>query len=135
MAVAFAASSLWLERPLAGRTIEAVVVIGLAAALAAAIALLADRRLRRRAATARFAAAFILLLGGTSGLSAAIVGAQMAFAFHPLGEVPLHIAILIVALMGATALYYFLAIAAWLLMPLGLPLTLVISLLIARTRH
>jgi hypothetical protein len=57
---------------------------------------------------------------------------QVVLTYHRLSEIPIKIAILILGISGAGALYNVLAIAAPLILPLGLPLVLVFAALLAR---
>lgn len=133
MALCFAAGWLFLGRAFTGRTLTACFYVAVASTLAAAAALVAARILARRHWSARFAAAVILLVVGVGGLTPIFMAMQMAWAFHDLSELPLHIFVLVLALMGAAALYNFLAIAGLLILPLGLPAIALFAVLIART--
>ena len=134
MAASYLAGWLALGRALTERSATAAGWIGLAAAISCAAACFACRALRRAPWTARFAAAFVLLVCGTAAWSAVFFAVTTAFAHHPLGELPLRIVLLILAILGAGSLYGFLSIAAWLMLPLGLPFILVAAALAARAR-
>ena len=58
---------------------------------------------------------------------------QLVLTHHRLSEIPLRIALIILAVSSASALYNVLAIAAPLIMPLGLPLIALFAWLIARS--
>jgi hypothetical protein len=132
IALAFALSWGVLQRGLDGRTLLATAYFGLAGTLAALAALVAGFLLRTRAASARFAAALVLLLLGTAGFAGVFLTLQLVLTFHRLNEVPLKIALLILGISGAGALYNVLAIAAPLILPLGLPAVVLFAILIAR---
>ena len=131
MALAFAAGWIGLGRDFSARTLSAALTIAVAAALAAALALTAARLLAQKPWSARFAAALILLVAGSGGLASLFIGIETAWATHPLTELPLHIALLILLIISTGALYGFLALAAPLILPLGLPLIAAFAALIA----
>jgi hypothetical protein len=131
MALAFAAGWIGLGRDFSARTLSAALSIAVAAALAAALALIAARLLARKPWSARFAAALILLVAGSGGLASLFIGIETAWATHPMAELPLHIVLLILLIVSTGALYGFLAIAAPLILPLGLPLIAAFAVLMA----
>jgi hypothetical protein len=132
MALAFAAGWIGLGRDFSARTLSAALTIAVAAALAAVLALIAARLLARKPWSARFAAALILLVAGSGGLASLFIGVETAWATHPMAELPLHIVLLILLIVSTGALYGFLAIAAPLILPLGLPLIAAFAVLMAR---
>ena len=132
MAAAFAAGWAWLGRDFTARTLTATLYIAVAAATAAATAALSARLLRGRPWSARIAAALILLIAGTAALASLFLAVETAWATHPMAELPVEIALLILAIIGAGALYGFLAIAGPLILPLGVPLVALSAFLIAR---
>jgi hypothetical protein len=132
MAAVFAATWVWLGRDFTARTFTATLYIAVAAAIASATAALAARLLRRSPWSARIAAVLILLISGTAALASLFLAVETAWATHPMSELPMGIALLILAIIGAGALYGFLAIAGPLILPLGLPLVAVSAWLIAR---
>jgi hypothetical protein len=131
IALIYLAGWVALDRVVTARAAAAAVVIGGAAALAAALALFAAFLLRRGPWTARFAASLIVLLAGTGGFATVTAGAYLAWVQHALLEIPVQIALLILALQIAAALYGFLALAAPLILPLGLPLAVLVALVAA----
>ena len=133
MALSFAAGWLVLARTVTAHTATALLAIGVAGALAAGAALVAARMLRRRPWSARFAAAFLVLTVGTCGLASFFIAARIAWLSHPLPDLPLHIVLVILAITGIGALYGFLAIAGFLILPLGLPLIVLFATILART--
>lgn len=132
MAMSFIAGWLALDRAFTGRVLTAAIYIGVAGMLSAAAALATGFILRRKPWSARFAAALLLLTAGTGGLAALQAGVRTAWIQHALPELPIEIALLILAINIAAALYGFLAIAAPLILPLGLPLIVMSAFLIAR---
>jgi hypothetical protein len=131
MAMAFAAGWIGLGRDFTARAFSAALTIAVAAALAALLALIAARLLAQKPWSARYAAALILLVAGSGGLASLFIGMEMAWATHPMTELPLHIAFLVLLIISTGALYGFLAIAAPLILPLGLPLIAAFAALIA----
>jgi hypothetical protein len=121
-----------LGRAVTDRTLAACAYLAVAGAIAAGVAMIAAHLLRRRPWSARFAAALVVLTAGTVGLAASFIGAQLAWGFHDLTELPVHIVLLILAIQAASALYGFLAIAGHIILPLGVPLTAAFALFIAR---
>ena len=135
MSVAFASGWLALGRDFTPRTLAATLYIAVAAAIASATAALAARLLARRPWSARLAAALVVLIVGTALLASLFLAVETAWATHPMGELPIRVSFLVVLIIGAGALYGFLAIAAPLMLPLGLPLVALSALLIARRPH
>ncbi len=133
MALAFALGWVALERDVSTGTLTAMLFIAVAGGLSASAALVIVRRIASRPWSARLAAVLLLLILGTGGLASLAMAVQTAWVSHDLTAVPLHIAFLIVAFVGAGAAYGFLAIAALLMLPVGLPLLAAVSLAIART--
>lgn len=123
----------WLAcgRAFTPRVATAVAHLGLAATLSAGAALLAARVLASHPWSARIAAVLLCLLAGTGGLASLFMTLQSVIVFHDLGEVPLAMALYVLGISGASALYNVLSIAAPLILPLGLPLTVVFAVLIA----
>jgi hypothetical protein len=134
MAASFMAGWLALDRPLTSSAAKAAGFIGLAAALAAGGALLTVAWLRRRPWSARFAAALAILTGGTVAGASLLIAVERILVSHPLGEAPLEIVLLVVAIVAAGSLYAFLSIAAYLMLPLGLPIIFATALLVAGPR-
>jgi hypothetical protein len=132
IALAFALPWVLLQRGFDGRALLATGYFGVAGTLAALAALVVAFLLNSRPASARFAAAFVVLLLGTAGFTSIFLMFQLVLTFHRLSEIPLKIAILILGISGAGALYNVLAIAAPLILPLGLPATILFAVLIAR---
>jgi len=58
---------------------------------------------------------------------------QLVLSHHRLSEIPIRISLIILAVSGAGALYNVLAIAAPVIMPLGLPLIALFAWLIAKS--
>jgi hypothetical protein len=132
MALVYAASWIGLDRDFTARTLTATLYIGMASALAGAMALLAVRVLAQKPWSARFAASLILLIGATAAGASLFIGIEVAWATHPMRELPLRIVMTILLIIGASALYGFLALAGPLLLPLGLPLVAIVAWLMAR---
>ncbi len=105
---------------------------GLAAALSAGVTIFANRLLARRPWSARFAAALFLLLLGTAGLSTFFMTLEDTLTSHQRYRFTILFKLWIFAVSGVGELYNVLAIAARLLLPLGLPLTVLFAILIAR---
>ena len=85
---------------------------------------------KRRGST-RFAAALLLLAAVPPLVLSLVMGVQTLSTFHDLSEIPPHIAMLIIAILGAGALYGLLSTALREMVPLALPLMLVFAWLIA----
>jgi hypothetical protein len=134
MAASYLAGWLALGRALSVQSVTAAAFIGLASVLSCGAAAIIAPRVGRRAWSARFAAALIVLICGTAAGSAVFLALATALAQHPLSELPLRIVLLVLAILSAASLYGFLSIAAWLILPLGLPLIVVAALVIARQR-
>jgi len=84
-----------LDRAFTARTLLALGFIAAAGALSAAAALVATHLLASRPWTARFAAALFCLTAGAVGLTSLFLAIEVAWASHPLAELPLHIVLLI----------------------------------------
>jgi hypothetical protein len=136
LAMASSFAALWLGLGRAGTTEMALasLVIAIASAVSCGLALLAGRLLRRRPWSARFAAALILLITGTAALTSASIGAHLAWTTHPLPELSPKLVLVILAASSVAALYGFLSIPAFLILPLGLPLILATAAWIAQRR-
>ena len=131
--LSFALSSILIGRAFSPRAIVATGFFALAGFLAGASALTASRLLAKKPLSARFAAALICLLAGTAALASVFFMLQLVLSHHRLSEIPIRISLIILAVSGAGALYNVLAIAAPVIMPLGLPLIALFAWLIAKS--
>lgn len=95
-------------------------------------ALAAAWLLRKRPWSARFAAALLALLAGTPVVTTLLIAVTSLLSHHRVTEIPIRFTLLILATASALALYNILTIAARLMLPVGLPLTVLLALLIAR---
>ena len=131
MALAFTMAWIALGRVVTPRALAAGLTIAVASGASAAVALLAARLLARRGWSARFAAASLMLISGTAVLTAGLIGAHTAWTTHPLLELSPKLVLIIVALSSVGSLYSFLAIAGFLILPLGVPLIFLAAALVA----
>ena len=134
MAVAFAAAWLATGRTVTEEAVAASLVIAVASAVSCGAAFLAGHLLRRRPWSARFSAALVMLITGTAALSSGAVGAHLAWTTHPLLELSPKLVLIILVLSSVGALYGFLTIPAYLLLPLGVPLMIATAAWIAGRR-
>jgi hypothetical protein len=134
MAASFAALWLAVGRAATAEMVMASLVIATASLVSCVVALFAGCLLRRRPWSARFAAALILLITGTAALTSAAIGAHLAWTTHPLPELSPKLVLVILAASSVAALYGFLTIPAYLILPLGLPLILATAAWIAQRR-
>jgi hypothetical protein len=132
MASSFGAGWLLFDRAFTGRSLAAAVHIGIAAAIAAALTLQAFYLLRPRRWPTRFAMGIVLLSAGTCAVASLTMGVWTAWARHPLTELPLADAALVVLINVAAALYTLLTVAAPVILPAGLPLIVLFAALLAR---
>jgi hypothetical protein len=123
-----------LGRAVADRQAMAAVFVGIAGFISCIAAELAVRRLRRPGRAAQFAAAIVALTVGTISGASFLLGIERAWASHPLLELPPKIVFMILTIVGAGSLYTFMSIAAWLILPLGLPIIVLTAFLLARPR-
>jgi CBS domain containing-hemolysin-like protein len=130
MAAALALPWMSLGRAATPRLAAAVLLFGICGAAAALATSALMRRMARSPFTARYAAALVALLLGTAGLMCSVmtVGAAGEHLFE--GLPPKTIG-LIFAYTVAASLYNFLAVAGWLLLPLGLPVIVIFAGLLA----
>lgn len=130
MATALALPWLSLGRAVTPRLAVAVLLFGFCAAAAALAASALVRWMPRSPYSARFAAAVVTLLLGTAGLMCAVMTVETAseHLFEGLSAKTLG---LILAYTGAASLYNFLAVAGWVLLPLGLPVIVAFAGLLA----
>ena len=132
MMMAFAATWLLLDRAITGKVLLAMAFLALAAFIAALAAETVVALLGRRPSTARFAAAILILIVGTVGLMSALLMAQSVLASYDLAVVPAAMALQILMISGAAALYNFLTLAGLVILPFSLPIIVVFAWLIAR---
>ncbi len=132
IALSFTLGWLALDRAFTPRTMTAAAYFALAGTLSAGAALVAMRLLARRPWSARMAAALVCLVAGTAGLASVFMMLELVLTFHDLSEVPIPIAIVILGYTSAGALHSVLAIAAPLILPLGLPMIALFAILIAK---
>ena len=132
MALSYTVGWLAYGREFTARTATADAYFALAGALAAGAALIAARLFRNRPWSVRMAAALICLLVGTTGFASLFTMLHVVFGFHDFSEIPIPMALIILGISGAGALYNVLAIAAPLIMPLGLPMIALFAVLIAK---
>ena len=104
----------------------------LAGTLAAGAGLIGVRFLWKRPESVRIAAALICLIAGTAGFATLIFTFDIVFAHHRLSEIPIRMTLIILAISGAGTVYSMLAIAAPIILPLGVPLIALFAVLIAR---
>jgi hypothetical protein len=135
MGFCFLVSLVALGRPLTGGSLAAVLSVAASACVSAAVAMVSARLLQMRPWTARYACSLLMLIGGTGALSALLVAIEMAWRYGHLAHAAPHVILLILANLGIVALYYFLSIAAPLILPVGLPLFAGMAALIARRRR
>lgn len=132
IALSFTLGWLALDRAFTPHTMTAAAYFALAGTLSAGAALVAMRLFARHPWSARMAAALVCLLAGTAGFASVFMMLEDVLTFHDLTEVPIPIVILILAISSAGALYNVLAIAAPLILPLGLPMIALFAILIAQ---
>ena len=135
MGLNIGASLLVLGRPVRGQSAAAALSIAFAAAVSAAVAAFGQRLLRSRSWSARYAASLLILIAGTGALSALFLALEMAWRLGHLTGLPSHIVGLILATLGATALYYLLATAGFLIVPVGLRLIFFTAALLAGSKR
>ena len=131
MALSLLAGWLFVGRAVTASSLTALAYLAAAGTMAAALALAANWLLKRRPWTARLAAALFLLIAGTVGLASFLIGIETAMDTHDLGDVPLRTVLVILALTSAATLYNFLAVAGFLMLPLGAPIMVLFALAIA----
>lgn len=131
MGLCFNAAWLLLDRALTGDTLIATFYLTAAGTISAGLALTLVARLHRRPWTSRFAAAFVILAAGTGALTAFFIMTQTVTASHDLTEMPVRVALLVMSLSTATALYNFLTMAGLAVLPFALPLIVAFAYLIA----
>lgn len=132
-ALCFLGGWLLVGRPLSSRSVTVTLYIAASATLSSGAALHLMGRFRRRPWTARFAAALFVLLAGPAVLSSFFMAVQEGLHSPTLTEVPLRLAFLLAGLLGAGAIYTFLAVAGPLMLPLGLPLALLLAAVMSRS--
>ncbi len=132
MGLHLAVSLMILGRPLTWRTLAAAAALAAAATLSAGMAAAASYLFRKCPWTARYAGSLLLLIAGTGAFSSLFLAIEMAWRFGHLTDVPFHILILILGTLGIAALYYFLAIAGFLVLPIGLLLIFAAAAIISR---
>lgn len=131
LGASYAAAWLALERAATAPFVLALLMLVLAGTAAGTFAGEAVRRLRRPF-PARFAAALLLLLGGTAAATSLLLFLQALARSEIPWDWPASHLVLWTVTMAVGAVYGFLGVVAWLLLPLGLPLTLLFAALFAR---
>lgn len=131
MALCFAAGWFLVDRGFTVRSSYALSFLAVSGTVSAGVAEAAARILARAAWSARFAAAFIILAAGTVALASIIMMIQVVFTHHDMREVPVAMAVRIMAINSAAAFHNMLALAAPLMLPLALPLVVVFAGIIA----
>ena len=131
MGLCFNAAWLLLDRALTGDTLIATLYLAAAGTISAGMALAVVAFLHRCPWTSRFAAAFVILVAGTGALTAFFIMTQTVTAAHDLTEMPLRVALVVMGLSTATALYNFLTMAGLAILPFALPLIVAFASLIA----
>jgi hypothetical protein len=132
MGLSLAVSLRVLGRPTTGSSLAGAANIGFAAMLSAWVAVIAASFLVKRPWSARYAASLLILIAGTGALTTVQLVFEMAWQFGHLTNLPPGIAGLILANLGAAALYYFLTIPGILILPLAMPLIFATAAFIAR---
>ncbi len=132
LAASFAAAWFALERPASARFLASALLLFVAASVAAVLTRIALAWLDRRPDTSRLAAALLGLFGGTSALASFLL-----FLVHvATTEIPWDISlghfVFWTLIQGAGAIYVYLTIVGWLLLPAGVPATLLFAVLLAR---
>ena len=133
IAASYLLAWLFLERAFSPRVLTAMLYFALAGTLAAGVGLAGVRFLSKRRESVRIAAALICLVAGTAGFATLIFTLDIVLAHHRLSEIPIRISLIILAISGAGTAYSMLAVAAPIILPLGVPLIALFTVLIART--
>ena len=131
VALSYLLSNLFLGRALTPRLALATLDFALAGTLAAAAAVAATWLLSARPWSARISAVTLCLTIGTVGFAVLFLMLELVLPHHRLGEIPLRIALIILAISSAGETYNLLAIASRFILPVGLPATALFAVLIA----
>jgi hypothetical protein len=131
VALSFLLGSLFLGRAPTPRLALATTDFAVAGTFAAAVALVAARLLSARPWSARISAVALCLMIGTVGLAVLLLMLELVLPHHRLDEIPFRIVLIILAISGAGETYTLLTIASRLILPIGLPATILFALLIA----
>jgi hypothetical protein len=70
-------------------------------------------------------------MAGTAGFSILFLMLELVLPHHRLGEIPFRIALIILAISSAAETFNLLTIASRFILPVGLPLTILFTVLIA----
>jgi hypothetical protein len=105
----------------------------IAGTVSAGVGLIAAHLLSKRRGNARIAAVLICLVAGTAGFATLFFTLDIVLTHHRLSEIPIRISLIILGISGAGTMYTMLAVAAPIIVPLGLPMIVLFALLIART--
>ena len=133
IATSYALAWLFLERAFTPRVLTASLYFAIAGTLSAGAGLIAARLLAKRRGNARIAAVLICLVAGTAGFATLFFTLDIVLTHHRLSEIPIRISLIILGISGAGTMYNMLAVAAPIIVPLGLPMIVLFALLIART--
>jgi len=131
IAVSYLLGSLSLGRAFTPRLALATLDFALAGTLASIVALAAAALLYAYPWSARVAAVALCLMVGTAGFAVLFLMLELVLPHHRLGEIPLRIALLILAISSAGETYNLLALASRPILPIGLPATALFAVLIA----
>lgn len=131
--LSYALGWLFLERAFTPRMLTATLYFAVAGTLSAGAGLIGAHLLSKRRESARIAVVAICLVAGTTGFAALFLTLDIVLTHHRLSEIPIRVSLIILGISGAGALYNLLAIAAPLILPLGVPVIALFAVLIART--
>jgi hypothetical protein len=132
IAISYLLAWLFLERAFTQRVLTATFYFAVAGTLSAGAALAGVHLFSKRRLSARFAAALICLLAGTAGFAILFFTLDIVLSHHRLSELPIRISLIILGISGAGTAYSMLALAAPIILPLGIPLIAIFAFVIAR---
>ena len=133
IALSYALGWLFLERAFTPRMLTATLYFAIAGTLSAGAGLIGAKLLSKRRGSARIAAVLICLVAGTAGFATLFFTLDIVLTHHRLSEIPIRISLLILGISGAGTVYGLLATAAPIILPLGVPVIALFTVLIART--
>jgi hypothetical protein len=132
IAISYALAWLFLERAFTPRVLIATFYFALAGTLSAGAGLVSARLFSKSRFTVRIAAVLICLVAGTAGFATLFFTLDIVLSHHRLSEIPIRISLVILGISGAGTAYSMLALAAPIILPLGVPLIAIFAVLIAR---
>ena len=133
MTASFAVPWLQIGRPASERFALACTFLLVGATLAGLLTGAVLGLLRRRAASAQLAAALLGLFGGTSSLTCFLLFLEdIGWGDIPWSLEPGHLAFWTL-IQAASAIYAYLTVMGWLLLPAGVPLTFLFAYLLMRS--